>query len=331
MSQNKNRFWTKDETKKLEELYNNGMSTKEISEFFGRSLHSIRMRTSNLGISNRLKNWTDNEIYILKREYGNRTTSEDISKILNRDIHTVRTKACSLGITNPRKYDVNHEYFSEVDSQKCSYWLGWLMSDGCVRSDNNRISLKLATKDKCVIEDLKEDLQAENPLYYEKPINKEYKGIPVIGTGSYRLSISSRKMKEDLSVYGIVPAKTYICEFPKKLKEEYYPGFISGLISGDGSISVYKRKNYLSGSFVGTKSLVESVKRILVDKTGYNPDKKIMDLKHSEALYALYFSKGQVLSLYLWLKDNGIPLMPRKNKIIEEYINNNPNKCKGVA
>lgn len=323
--------WSNEENKRLKKLYSDGLLSSEISTIMGRSVYGIRMKISTSGMSNRLNKWTEKEISILKEEYSKESSSKEISKILGRKIPDIRTKASNIGIAKQRKYDVNDDYFSEIKTQKQSYWLGWMMSDGNIRKDKSRITLKLASKDRCVIEDFKNDLKAEIPIMYEKPRIAVLNGIKINGTGSYILSFNSEKIKRDLSYHGIVPAKTYTCEFPKNLKEEYYPGFIAGLISGDGSISVYKKKNYLTGSFVGTKELVESVKSILVEKIGYNPEKKIMNLKHSNPLYALYLSRGQTLSLYYWLKDNGTALMPRKNNIIEDYINNFPEKCKGVA
>lgn len=319
--------WTLREVEQLQVLYKTGLDLSKIAETLCRSIPSVAMKCSNLGLSERLTYWTEKDIEILKSEYVKRTSSRKIASMLNKDIFSIRTKANELKITHPRLYEVNHNYFEIINSQKKAYWLGWLITDGYIRSDSRRIVLKLAAKDIDVLEDLKHDLQADYPINYERPRKTIYKGIRVNGTGAYYLAMTSEKMKNDLAKYGVIPNKTYICKFPHNLKEEYYPGFVAGAISGDGSISIYKKKNALAGNIVGTKELIESMKKILVTNTRYNNAKKILKRTDSKNLYSLCFSTGQVILLYWWFKENGISLMPRKNKIIEDYITAYPEKC----
>ena len=92
------------------------------------------------------------------------------------------------------------DYFKKIDSDDKAYWLGWLITDGCV-SKGNCISLTLKEDDKHILELLEKDLGLENKI---KPFNKKY----------VRFSFCCKNMAEDLSVYGIVKNKTFTVNLP---------------------------------------------------------------------------------------------------------------------
>ena len=51
-----------------------------------------------------------------------------------------------------------------------------------------------------------------------------------------------------------------------------------------------------------------------------NPDKKIMKYKGSAQLYRLELNQTETINLYKWFNQNGVKLMERKNKMIEDYL-----------
>ena len=57
-------------------------------------------------------------------------------------------KKNNFELTN-RRFDVNHSYFSTIDSEEKAYWLGFLFADGCVRKTHtgSQVVLKLSIKD----------------------------------------------------------------------------------------------------------------------------------------------------------------------------------------
>ena len=181
-----------------------------------------------------------------------------------------------------------------------------------------------------MIEDFKKDLNTDISIktikgrkafeYTNKITNKT---VCIKGGEQAELRFSSAKMIQDLAKYGIHQNKTYDVVFPKELDSKYYPGFIAGVISGDGCINIKLNhgKTYILRCLIaGTFDLIDNIKNILVKEIGVNPDKKITKNKDSKCLYTLELNQTETAALYYWLKENGISLMERKNKIIEDYL-----------
>ncbi len=145
--------------------------------------------------------------------------------LLNNDI-IIRTRAEQNRITNQeRGLKINHNYFDEIDSNQKAWLLGFIMADGNIASDRNRIKISLSSIDRQILENIKLVLESERDvLDYETN-----KGFQVS-----ELSWSSENHKKQLSKYGIVPNKTY--------KENHLPdfdlnkqlSFILGYYDGDG-------------------------------------------------------------------------------------------------
>ncbi|UOG29164.1 LAGLIDADG family homing endonuclease [Leptospira noguchii] len=144
------------------------------------------------------------------------------------------------------------------------------------------------------------------------------------------LALFSHQMKLDLAKYGVVNNKTYIVVFPKKLTKEFYPGFIAGVISGDGCVYLSRRKNNLRCFIAGNLALLEKIKKILIKNIEFNRIKKIQKKKESVNLHILELNQGETMRLYYWLKSSRINIMERKNKLIEEFIKNYSNRMKTI-
>ena len=130
-------------------------------------------------------------------------------------------------------------------------------------------------------------------------------------------------MIQDLAKYGIHQNKTYDIGFPELLEPEFYPGFIAGVISGDGSIDI--KRNHDKGfilrcTIAGNLDLVQKIHSILAKEINVNPDKKIFKYEHTVQLYRLELNQTETINLYYWFKKNGVKLMERKNKMIEDYL-----------
>ena len=57
------------------------------------------------------------------------------------------------------------------------------------------------------------------------------------------LILSSKHMCESLEKYGLTQNKTFTITFPNFLNEKLIPHFIRGYFDGDGTTSVFKRKD----------------------------------------------------------------------------------------
>lgn len=127
--------------------------------------------------------------------------------------------------------DLNEHYFDEIDSPTKAYWLGLLMTDGCVfdnKHGDKKLCLTLKTQDEYLI---KEFLQA---------LNCNKKIVHANGRTESSVQIASDILCDSLAKYGVIPQKTgkqhFICP-------AYQEAYLHGLIDGDGSISFYARPN----------------------------------------------------------------------------------------
>lgn len=358
---NRRVLWTNEELNELKDLFNQGLPYSEIARKLGKSVRACQSKAIRLGLKTKECNawinnkrtdfWTDSEIETLKKSIADGLFMHDILKIINRSEKCIYYKMHELDLhfrektdiekaSYRRAYSVNDDYFEKIDSQKKAYWLGWILTDGFVITkinskrgieNHNSVGLKLQAKDKYVLEDFKKDLNTDISIktikgrkafeYTNKITNKT---ICIKGGEQAEFRFSSAKMIQDLAKYGIHQNKTYDVTFPKELESKYYPGFIAGVISGDGCINVKLNhgKTYILRCLIaGTFDLIDNIKNILVKEIGVNPDKKITKNKDSKCLYTLELNQTETIALYYWLQKNGISLMERKNKLIEEFIN----------
>lgn len=96
-----------------------------------------------------------------------------------------------------------------------------------------------------------------------------------------------------------------------------------GVISGDGCIDLKKNHGktlILRCTIAGNLDLVQNIHSILVKEIGVNPEKKLFKYEHTAQLYRLELNQTETISLYYWFKKNGVKLMERKNKMIEDYL-----------
>lgn len=151
---------------------------------------------------------------------------------------------------NSRKYEVNHEYFSKIDTEEKAYWLGFIFADGYVTSSNGK-KIGVTSKDIDHLEKFKKDLGATYPVNI-------YEAHTSYGDSVYgRLLISSEKLYNDLISLGCVEKKSKILQ-PPKVKKELERHFLRGFYDGDGSIK--KHKSAKSGyvlSLVSTKEMID--------------------------------------------------------------------------
>ena len=185
---NRRVLWTNEELNELKDLFNQGLPYSEIAKTVKKTVRACQAKAIRLGLKTKECNawvnnkradfWNESEIKTLKKCISDGLFMSDILKIINRsekciyykmnelDLH-FREKTDNEKANYRRAYSVNDDYFEIVDSQKKAYWLGWLITDGYVKTKantcrglvkENSISLKLQAKDRCVLEDFKKDL-----------------------------------------------------------------------------------------------------------------------------------------------------------------------------
>jgi hypothetical protein len=123
---------------------------------------------------------------------------------------------------NNVKYTVDENYFDEINSSDKAYWLGIMLTDGCV-DKNNHIRINLQTRDEGHILKFQKAIGSNHPLLRVK----EGK------TGTSCLSIGNKYMASVLREKGIVPYNKLVYQVPKEFEIDYW----RGAIDGDGYVS----------------------------------------------------------------------------------------------
>lgn len=125
--------------------------------------------------------------------------------------------------------DLDEHYFDQIDSPQKAYWLGLLMTDGCIfrkRGKTDRLCLTLKTEDEYLIQQFLSDIRCNKRIVRT---NKRTESS---------VQVCSNALCRTLEKYGIVPRKTGVQKFICPLFKEAY---LHGLIDGDGSIAFYSR------------------------------------------------------------------------------------------
>ena len=167
--------------------------------------------------------------------------------------------------------ELNHNYFSNIDTEDKAYFIGLLLADGSInkrRGEYTIVSLHLAIQDLDIVEKFKYCTESENTIY--------------IGNKSCAIRLTSRQMVKDLANYGIVPVKTGT-ETPKfgSIPDKLLRHTIRGLIDGDGwySISNSNTKIVTSVGICGSYNVCDYVQNYFskVLGTGHLKVSKVKD------------------------------------------------------
>ena len=196
-------------------------------------------------------------IYTLSRKYS---LSEDVIR-RNLIQQGIQLRNYTEAKQEGRKYFINDDYFKN-QSHNMAYILGLLAADGNVSKKENAINLALIIEDKTLLEQINQELQNERPIK-EYEINSDCDRQPMA-----KLQFWSKKIKDDLAIYSIIPQKTQMLKPPYFLKEEYWIDYIRGYFDGDGSIYTVG-ENSIGFEIVGaSKDLIEWIRLVFANKYG---------------------------------------------------------------
>lgn len=166
---------------------------------------------------------------IIKSKYN--ISNGCIQGILNRN--KIRRINDLKRIENRRKYKFDQGKFQNIDTEEKSYWLGYLMADGCVAKNMNTVSI--CSKDKITIEKFRSFIGDTN--------------IPILPSKNCAglqnqsvIKINSRKMCFDLTKHGCTPQKAYRIYIPN-INKDLLNHFLRGYFDGDGCFYIRKDRN----------------------------------------------------------------------------------------
>lgn len=214
------------------------------------------------------------------------------------------------------KYTQDNNYFQKIDTERKAYWLGFLYADGCVTNQKSTgagraLILNIHRDDSYLLEEFIKDL-------------KSNRSIDIDGRGYARLSVSNKRLVEDLINLGCVPRKSLILKFPTEdiVPSKLINHFIRGYMDGDGCISVYKKKyknrktliNTCEIKFIGTYDMLYGIKKY------FKSDKDVLINKYSPKSCQISFVGKKYRDIVDSLYNGATVYLTRKKLKWDEYV-----------
>ena len=292
----------------------NHHNSAELSKKFNVRLSTIvhHLKKNNIYIKVLPKINNDSKTNIIN-DYKNGINISILAKqydIATKNIHRL-LKLNNIKIRNSRKengriYNLNENYFRSIKNSDVAYIIGLIITDGnvTIRYNGCYLSITLHINDKYILEKIGEKLGYNGPLYIYKNRN------------ACAFRICSKKLCNDLKKYCIVPDKSLIVKFPNINK--YFYHFLRGVIDGDGSIMISKKRNrptivIYSGSFDFTDGLYKKLCKLKI--------KPIFQKVNSKAYRVVIGKKKSVIKLIKLLYKNADMFLTRKKEIADRIIN----------
>lgn len=220
------------------------------------------------------------------------------------------------GFNLTRFYDINENFFDNINSQKKAYWLGFLMADGCI-TDENMILCNLAFKDKGHLEKFKTDIESKHPIKEYYVHNKVWKQTSHMAS----MHIGSKKLCAGLKKHGCIPRKTTRVHIPHIMPKLLHH-FIRGYFDGDGCICGVEKKPWVS--MIGNIEFIQECQDILIQNCGVSKTK--LKKRHKEGdlnvISLAYCGRGNAIKIRNYLYKNAIIYLERKKErfdLLEYY------------
>lgn len=175
------------------------------------------------------------------KEFG---LSQKVVETLLKDNH-INKRTYTEARQEGRKYSCNDNFFKYQNSDM-AYILGLIASDGNVAKKENLVTIELLTKDKEILEKIREKTKSTREI-------KDYVKSTT-GQETSKFCVWSKNWKDDLGKYGIFPNKTFTLTPPLFLDNKFFIDYLRGYFDGDGTI--YKRKYGNAFEIVGASKPV---------------------------------------------------------------------------
>lgn len=217
-----------------------------------------------------------------------------------------------------RSCTLNEYFFEIVDTEAKAYWLGFMYADGYNSEKYGSIQITLMEDDKYILEQFKKDLGYSGNLHLSWSGQKSsyIDGRELNAKPRWGLSISSRRLSEDLKRHGCMQAKSKILQFPEvAVPKELAHHFIRGYFDGDGSICIHKKEKFKSFMLYGNLDFLIGTQVSLVKGAGLRYTKIVPKTGVSMLSYGGTLQIDRIFN-YLY-KDATIYLTRKYNKFLE--------------
>lgn len=213
----------------------------------------------------------------------------------------------------------NENYFSEIDTEDKAYFLGLIMTDGCISttSSSKFVAVELKSYDSYILQKWLNCIGSTRKLTTDKRCD------------CVTATICNKKIVSDLKKYSCAEHSSLTQQFPKNITDNMMRHFVRGLIDGDGSLGYYtvvvkgrvRKKHYKSVRMCsGNYQFLKDMMIYMQNTLGLNLDYKSIQ-KEKENLYSFKYSNKHDLSLILhWLYDDATIYLTRKKEICDKIL-----------
>lgn len=306
---------------KVIELYRNN-SVKSIAETMNCSPTAVRNCLLRHGIvgynkDNANRKVNRSELSNIVELYKAGKTTSELGKLYGVSSVTISNYLKAEGVQTrkgPRGKNVNHNTFRTIDNEAKAYWLGFLMADGFVHT-NNMVGLALAEKDLNHLRKYKKFMGSEHKIVsWEAAYDDTCEP-----TTAHRLMFRSKVMTKDLKHHGIGKRKTGNESIPRTVPQSLMRHFIRGLWDGDGTI-FRDECGKVRYSLVGNYELLTELAHILYKEANTRLANVI---KHKTIHSISYGSASDVAKLTAYFYDDATVYLERKREKAEPLSTRN--------
>ena len=310
---------------KIVELYLAGDSIARIKEKYGSTDYTIHriLAKNNIAIRKQAtfkSHLSEQDKLDIIQKYKENGNAKGLAREYKVCHTTIRRLLAKNQIKIKNTYELDDNYFENIDSEDKAYILGFIYADGHNNKLGTRITIGLSAKDIDILEKIRIRLFRNN----DAPIRVwdrgfcEIKGRVIKEGKMCELHLHSTKISSDLTKIGCVHDKTYKCYLPN-IDRKYMKDFIRGFLDGDGSIihGVYQGYFRAIASICCRESFAKSLKEEVQEILNINSN--IIVRKETSVVVTWSITKREDVITFLdWIyKDANIYLDRKYNKYLE--------------
>lgn len=303
--------------------YNNGFSIWEITKKYNDTYKNVSEAISGHRFEARFLPTSEKERIVSLYRNGMSTVKiGNLYGVNNKPISVVLDEygIDRVGIGR-RKYIINENYFSLIDSPNKAYIIGFLSADGSNNPQKQTVSMSLEECDKEILEKIRLEIGSERPLEFLDYSNKHDFGYTY--KNQYRLLLFSKKICDDLLKIGVIPNKSLQLEFSDHIPEKFYSDYIRGVFDGDGSIGVHSLQTYkghLSLSITSTFAFCNKLQSIL---NNMNIKSRVSEASNKNGITAMLSisAKDSIKTFLDWIYKDADLYLKRKHDVYLYHYN----------
>lgn len=316
----------KEDHDKIIELYSGGMNIKQVSEELNFAVDTVSrfLHANNIYIKKSKTIPEEMKTEVCRLYKSGESFMKIYKKIgLGQGFIAKILKEGDVKSRPAKFHTIDEEYFKEIDSHKKAYFIGLILSDGCVcwnrpKTKIDKLQISLTKEDSYLLDMFIKETDYSGKLReikYDKTNKKFGNRRDARVVGVYNMNFVS-----ELTKYGIFPNKSMTHPFFQNIPEEFMCSALLGFFDGDGSVSFVKKENRLAASMIGSIEFIEEAKNLLHDK-GISCSSRIRYLKSGNQMGELRMKGNRsCLKFYRYLYQSNIPSLNRKRAKFEYVI-----------